>query len=121
MRAGGTCRTCGALIMWRRTVNEKFVPVDSEPHANGVLADDGEVVRVVKVGSAPRLYHSHFVTCKDAAQHRKPRAAVKPTRCSVCGEGLEMCVMRCHGCGAVACGHSCAVEHAHGCTQRGGL
>jgi hypothetical protein len=81
VKPNGTCRSCGAPIVWVITANGKQMPLDPEP------ADDGNVWvtgvwagrRTVAVGltgaDVPRnealRYVSHFVTCKDAATWRK--------------------------------------------------
>jgi hypothetical protein len=55
------CRTCHARIIWFKTEAGKNMPVD----ADTVEADDEELDLTRHV--------SHFATCKDAAQHRRPR------------------------------------------------
>lgn len=106
--------------MWRRTVNGRAVPVDTEPHAHGNLDDDGEVVRVVRQASRPGLYRSHFATCGQAAQHRKPRAPTKkrgPADCEHCGEPCEQFEGRCGTCGHALCGQRCAYQHERQCAR----
>jgi hypothetical protein len=56
------CRSCGAAIVWIRTVNGKASPCDERRRA--VTTADGRTV----VG-----HESHFSTCAHAAQHRKKR------------------------------------------------
>jgi hypothetical protein len=43
-----TCRSCGAAIRWERTVNDKPIPLDPGPVADGNLMfrDDGRVYHV---------------------------------------------------------------------------
>lgn len=55
------CSSCGALIIWFTTANKKQMPVD----AATVLAIDDHLDL--------KRHISHFATCKNAAQHRKPR------------------------------------------------
>jgi hypothetical protein len=50
------CQACGAPIIWRKTKNGDYVPLDAEP----VISPDGEL-----------LYVSHFATCPKAEQWRK--------------------------------------------------
>lgn len=78
-----TCRSCGAEILWAKTTAGKNIPLDveSRPDGNVVLSRGvgGFLARVL--GSGPEAdslagephYVSHFATCKDADQHRRPR------------------------------------------------
>lgn len=71
------CRTCGAPIVWAKTVNNKSIPVDAEPceyGGNMVLRDGVAVVLKKDEPSLPdeKRYRSHFATCGQAAHHRKP-------------------------------------------------
>ena len=88
-----TCRSCDAPIWWAITINGKTMPVDVDP------TPDGNVVRTGRTGTSrqgtelpevevraaePQLFdvpehteprfRSHFVTCPDAAAHRKAGA-----------------------------------------------
>lgn len=75
------CSTCRAPIRWTVTEHGKAMPVDYAPVRGGniVLRDEG--TRAVAVYVAPLLesdddkarphYVSHFVTCPQAAQHRR--------------------------------------------------
>lgn len=67
------CRSCGAPIIWCLSGNGKTMPVDAVPTGEGnvrILADEKTVRAIVGPGGN-RL--SHFATCPNAAQHRKPR------------------------------------------------
>lgn len=88
------CRTCRAPVLW--VINSgsgKREPLDPEPREDGnieivgqeSLATDGmessAMIPVVRhltgdelplFGDAPERYVSHFATCPDAAQHRRP-------------------------------------------------
>lgn len=55
------CRTCHAKIIWFKTQAGKNMPVDSD-----TVEPDDEELDVSR-------HTSHFATCKDAAQHRRPR------------------------------------------------
>jgi len=70
-----TCRTCGATIVWSRTENNKNIPLNPEPVEGGniILECNGALARVVKPDGA-RRYISHYATCPQAAQHRRPRS-----------------------------------------------
>jgi hypothetical protein len=61
----GTCRSCGAVIWWGKTPQGKAVPLDA-PEKRFVLDRDGTV-------SLVDAYLTHFATCPNASEHRKPR------------------------------------------------
>lgn len=67
------CRSCGAPIRWEVTVNDKRIPLDPEPVANGNLGirDDGKVASSHGFPAEAPRYVSHFATCPNAAHHRK--------------------------------------------------
>ena len=77
------CKSCGAAILWARTTNEKKIPLDPEPHAEGniTIRKCGETVLCRVVGKGDTIpvdaerYRSHFVSCPNSAAHRKPRPA----------------------------------------------
>lgn len=70
------CSSCGAAIVWAVTVAGARMPVDAAPSPKGNLVLEGETVRVVPppdlLDQRPR-HTSHFATCPDAAQFRKPK------------------------------------------------
>lgn len=71
------CRSCNATIRWERTAAGKPIPLDPEPRPDGNLCirDDGRVVSDHGFpASAPR-YVTHFATCPNANQHRRPPTA----------------------------------------------
>lgn len=55
------CRSCGAAIIWLKTSNGKNCPCDA-----ATVADEDEVFD-------HRKHISHFATCPNADQHRRPR------------------------------------------------
>lgn len=55
------CRSCGANVVFLRTKNRKMMPVD----AATVQHDDYDFDY--------SRHKSHFATCENADQHRKPR------------------------------------------------
>jgi len=57
------CSSCGATITWLLTGNGKAMPVDGAVHTPG----PGNALFDAKV------HVSHFATCPNANQHRKPR------------------------------------------------
>jgi hypothetical protein len=66
------CKSCGAEIVWGVTRNMRRIPLDAEPVAQrpGLFRFVGQQSVVENVGW---LYVSHFATCPDADEHRKPR------------------------------------------------
>lgn len=56
------CRSCKATIYWITTVNDKKMPVDCE-------VVGGHEPTASASGSGV----SHFATCTEADQHRRPR------------------------------------------------
>lgn len=58
-----SCSSCGAAIVWFRTKSGKRMPVD----ATSTLPTDAEHQLDLK------RHISHFATCPNAPQHRKPR------------------------------------------------
>lgn len=78
------CSTCRSPIYWGTTDNLKRIPIDPAPAKGGnIYVVPGESVVVLKKGDAERveaergviLHKSHFATCPQAKQHRKPRRA----------------------------------------------
>ena len=81
-----TCRSCGKSIMWAKTDGGSNIPLDAEyvldtgqvpVPVSGWFVIDGATVHRVKKGTTlppgSRRHVSHFATCPNAAQHRKPR------------------------------------------------
>lgn len=71
-----TCKSCGADVIWAKNSSTgKVMPLDAQETANGncVLLLDG----TFKVGGTfvpgQRHHTSHFATCPNAKQHRRPR------------------------------------------------
>lgn len=77
------CKSCGARIVWALTDQDKRMPVDAEPSARGNIKlvwipSLNEYRAVVQKGDvapalAGSLYLSHFASCAQAQQHRRPR------------------------------------------------
>ena len=55
------CRSCHAYIVWMKTEAGKNMPVDADS------VDEGDTL------FNPKEHVSHFSTCPNASQHRKPR------------------------------------------------
>ncbi|MGH7639454.1 MAG: hypothetical protein ACREN7_00320 [Candidatus Dormibacteria bacterium] len=72
------CRGCGAEIVWgRHALTGGRMPLDAHRTEKGVwlLSPSGTVTYSRAAGLA---HESHFVTCPNAAMHRRPRGMSKP-------------------------------------------
>lgn len=78
------CGSCRAEIIWARTVGrDRMMPLDAEPHPDGNirLIADGFIVRcellgpleVIAARAEGPLRRSHFATCPNSSEHRRPR------------------------------------------------
>jgi len=72
------CNSCKAEIRWVMTEKGKRMPIDPKPAPNGnlQLVDQGKYLpplAIVHSVRAPNVeyYASHFMTCPNAAKHRK--------------------------------------------------
>lgn len=68
------CRSCGAEIIWARSVNGVPMPLDAKPVPDGnVILEDG-TARVIggplEVPPGTKLYSAHHATCPDAERWR---------------------------------------------------
>lgn len=80
-----TCDSCGARVIWTLTLKTgRSMPVDELPSEDGnvvlCLEEDGKgppISRVLSKGehvdATTARHKSHFATCPNAAQHRRPR------------------------------------------------
>jgi hypothetical protein len=76
------CSSCGAQIIWAKTMTGKAMPLDAKPDSAGNVSLKSGFA-VVYGGNKhngedrPRwdgvLYKSHFATCPNAKSHRKAR------------------------------------------------
>lgn len=76
--SGGTCESCGAMILWAVTAAGKRMPLDPVAVEGGNVAvtnGDQPAARVLKSGEDAAAGEwrgvSHFATCPHADQHRK--------------------------------------------------
>lgn len=67
------CRSCGAAIIWAKTINGKAIPLDAEPVAGGNVSLHGGVCRIV--GEDIGTHVSHFATCPHSKRWRAQRGA----------------------------------------------
>ena len=73
-----SCRSCGAEILWAETVNGKRIPLDAEPaeRPQGVfklIERPGNPTPLATSAATEPVYLSHFVTCPNADEWRRPR------------------------------------------------
>jgi hypothetical protein len=79
------CRSCKQPIVWARAEgSDRWMPMNAEPDANGTHVlmgwDDPPVATKVGAGELAfsevrERYTSHFATCPNANDHRKPRTS----------------------------------------------
>lgn len=66
------CRSCGAAIEWARTANDRAMPLDAEPNADGnVVIRDGVAhvlgpMELLVLGADEVLRMPHHATCPNA-------------------------------------------------------
>ena len=70
----GRCKSCGAPIVWVKTVKGHNMPLDPTPVAGGniQILDNG---RAQIVSTHPDVIRSvsHFATCPEAGAHRRKK------------------------------------------------
>lgn len=72
------CGTCRAPVRWVLSTHGNKMPINAEPVADGniILTEHGfaQVLGPLELMMLPpgtKRYVAHFVTCPNAAQHRK--------------------------------------------------
>ena len=67
------CSSCGALILWGRTANDKAIPLDaiSTPDGNMVIERGFAVAFQPLLHASYPRYTAHFATCPHADEHRR--------------------------------------------------
>jgi hypothetical protein len=75
----GKCRSCDAPVLWVQSATTGSpMPLDAEPVEGGNVAIKDGVAHVMRgelfeeMIDGPR-YQSHFISCPNAARHRKSR------------------------------------------------
>lgn len=63
------CSTCGGEIVWATSERGRPLPLDAKPEKRILVEETGKA-RIARVVDA---YTSHFATCPQADQHRRPR------------------------------------------------
>lgn len=85
------CNSCGAEIIWCVTTKGKRMPVDAAERTDGtgvyvITRPDGDPLACTSLLDVPEVmaraykarHLSHFATCPNAAQHRRPRQGGLP-------------------------------------------
>lgn len=67
------CHSCGAEIVWCRTVTGKASPMERADDGTWIIVDGVMRRPVGELDDMLPRYKSHFATCKDAAKWRKAR------------------------------------------------
>lgn len=65
----GTCRSCGAPIVWAETLNFRRLPFDPPIEVVRVEEQAGRLIDVVDTA----ISRTHFQTCPHAASWRRPQ------------------------------------------------
>lgn len=65
----GSCRSCGAPIVWMRTEQGQMMPVDADSVDEAELEYDDDGTPRFQYGT----HASHFASCDQADRWRKPR------------------------------------------------
>lgn len=63
----GSCRSCGATVLWVETESGKKMPLDAEPERRFVIEAGHDPMRA----RLRNTYVSHFSTCPQAERWRK--------------------------------------------------
>lgn len=72
------CLSCGAKIIWAKTIQGNRMPLDPQTRIDGnVRVNEDGTVTVGPSGSGQHV--AHFATCKNAASHRKPKTKRVPS------------------------------------------
>lgn len=66
----GTCRSCGASILWTVTEAGRRMPVDAEPIGKVTVLVRNPDDPATPISRQRDHYISHFATCPSAAAHR---------------------------------------------------
>lgn len=76
----GKCKSCGASIIWAKTINGKSIPLNADPVDFGNVALINGVAHVLGPSkkndpgfATTNRYHSHFGTCPNSVFHRKKK------------------------------------------------
>jgi hypothetical protein len=88
-----TCKSCGAEIVWAVTESGKPIPVNPLDGYGGnleLVTDNRGVTTAVVNNTLKRGYTSHFATCPNAKEHRKPASArAEPRKPKVSLQDIE--------------------------------
>lgn len=76
MTARTPCKACGASILWAETALGRRIPLNATPDPTGNVelhADGRAVVHKTAPLTGVTTYRTHFETCPNASQFRRPR------------------------------------------------
>ncbi len=66
------CKTCGAAITWVKLPTGRTMPLDAGSFTAFLI--DGDKLNALNPSARPvQVRQSHFATCPQAAQHRRPK------------------------------------------------
>jgi hypothetical protein len=67
------CKSCGKPILWAKTEKGSRIPLDPTPVPNGNIDFflPSEAAVYMKADPNVSRFVAHFVTCPDAAKHRR--------------------------------------------------
>ena len=83
------CSSCGARVEWAKTDKGRRIPLDPAPNAAGnlIIVGNERKLRVMhalrKDEDPPPIvprYTTHFTTCPNAGEHRKPERSSAPSQ-----------------------------------------
>lgn len=77
------CRSCKRPIVWRKTQNQKAIPIDPDPvEAGNIMIHDADTCTVLSADERAgilrndphtKLHVSHFATCPNSKKHWKEK------------------------------------------------
>jgi hypothetical protein len=73
------CKSCGRPMRWVDTNRGRKMPVDFDPHEDGNVVvhangrADVQGATPSEIPNGATLHFSHFATCPNANEHRRPR------------------------------------------------
>lgn len=70
MSERGTCKSCGAAILWAETESGRMIPLDYEPESRYVLSAATTPMKAVRRNT----FTCHLNTCKYPDRWKKPKA-----------------------------------------------
>jgi hypothetical protein len=85
--ASSHCKSCGAVIVWAKTQAKKSIPLELTTNETGPgrfyvstngtanpIREDATSAAIRDTFEVEIIYQSHFASCPNAKQHRRPTA-----------------------------------------------